>query len=342
MRLYSGSLPLTELRAATALLHGGARAAPEHFQDYELSTSNLGDIVDLLETHSTYSSAGSSMVPEHAAFLEALTSSGSAAVLTNKRYCGNGGMPLPFFVLNSVTVGNPWGSSSPGIESLGSPKDLAFRRVCLRFLARMAFLSAERSLARGATHPFISLLETRHGPGDRGELLPFKDFRAQQFVHPTNQAAFLQVLYLTIFVHRRFPWPSRRQYRADALYRDALSPLSTWEGIELTSQIRRMILTVPGVVQALVVDNNLWHILVTYGVGTRANDRSCPRPRRNHNCGVHFLNSCFGNRVEQDKFVALLRNTRLLSDWFCGQAGRHLLLEVCRQRRRRVVQVISK
>lgn len=317
------------------MLHDGARATLEHFQDYELSTSNLGSIVDLL---SALTAAGA-VIPELAALLDALTSSASVAVLTNKRYVGNGGMPLPFFVLNSVVVGDPWGSQTVG--NSGSSQDRAFRRVCLRLLARMAFLSAERSLARGATHPFMVLLETEHGPKDRrGDMLPFEAVMARLLVHPTNQPAFLQVLFLTIFVHRRFPWPSRRQYRADVRYRDVMRPRSAWDGVELTNQMIRIVLTVPGVLQALVVDHDLWHILVTYGAGIRVNDGDCPWHGRKHSFGEYCLNPCFVSRIEEGKLVALLRDTRLLSNWFCGESGRYLLLEVCRQRRRRVVQVM--
>lgn len=335
MGLIQCHLHLTELRVATALLHEGARATIEHFQDYELSSKNLGDIVDLMLAHSW--SGASAVVPELAAFLEALTSSGSETVLTNKRYVGNGGMPLPFFVLHSVTVGDPWGSA--GNNDLGSSRDRALRRVCLRLLARMAFLSAERALARGAAHPFMVLLETMHGPKVWGEILPFDVVRAPLLVHTTNQSAFLQVLFLMIFVHRRFPWPSRGQYQADAQYRGASRPLSAWDGIELTNKMAQIVLTVPGVLQALVVDLNFWHILVAHGVGIRVDSVERPPGYKKRNLGEYCLNACFGSRTEEDKLVALLRDTRLLSKWFCGEAGRHLLLEACRQRRRRVVQV---
>eukprot|EP00752_Nemacystus_decipiens_P008595 g7674.t1 len=338
-------LHLTELRAATELLHNGAKATTEHFQDNELSSKNLGDIVDLLSAHS-FSGAWSAVAPELAAFLDALTSSGSEAILTNKRYVGNGGMPLPFFVLHSVTVGEPWGDGPQGStesSDVGSSRDRAFRRICLRLLARMAFLSAERRLARGAAHPFMALLETKHGPETYGEMLPFEEVRAPRLAHPTNQSAFLQVVFLMMFVYRRLPWSSREQYLADAQYRDASRPLFDWGGVQLKNQLCTIILGVPGVLQALVVDGGLWHVLVAHGIGIRVDPEERPLGFTfKRNLGEYCLNDCFGSKTEEDKLIVLLRDTRLLSKWFCGVAGRYLLLEVCRQRRRRVVQAVAK
>ncbi len=71
-----------ELRAATDLLLQGARAHLTHFQDYELGATNFGDLVDVLEEKK--------FGKELAAFLEALTTSGSAVVLSNKRYVRSG------------------------------------------------------------------------------------------------------------------------------------------------------------------------------------------------------------------------------------------------------------
>lgn len=67
-----------ELRTGTDLLLKGARANLVHFQDYELSVNNFGDLVDVLDAKK--------IGKELAAFLEALTTSGSAVVLSNKRY----------------------------------------------------------------------------------------------------------------------------------------------------------------------------------------------------------------------------------------------------------------
>lgn len=61
------------------------------------------------------------MVPERAEFPEALTSSGSVVILNNKREVGGGATPLPFFVLHSVTVGEPWGR--PEINDFGLSQD---------------------------------------------------------------------------------------------------------------------------------------------------------------------------------------------------------------------------
>lgn len=337
MKFYAqGPLRPADLRAATALLHGGARAT---FHDSGIP--NLGDIVDLLETHTSWWAQSPAVIPELAAFLEALTSSGSVGVLTNRRYSGNGETPLPLFVLHSVTVGDPWGPWGCGpppsqVRKFGSSQDRAFRRVCFRLLARMAFLSAERSLGRGATHPFMVLLETRHGPTNyhgAGEVRPLElDSERLLALHPVNRAAFLQVLFLMIFVHRRFPWPPHQQYGTDARYRDAWRrSTGPWDFIKIINRMMGIVLTVPGAAQALVVDDEVWHVLATYGAGIRTNDS-----KFGHCC----LNFCFRSKIEEDKLVALLGDTLVTSSWLCGEIGRFVLLEVCRQRRRRVVQVM--
>ncbi|CAN0295577.1 unnamed protein product, partial [Scytosiphon promiscuus] len=91
-----------ELARATGLLLSGARASPVHFQDYE-STGNLGDLVDALERQAERKVRGRPrVVPELGMFLEALTGSGSAAVLNNRWRVGNAGLPVPYFVVQSV------------------------------------------------------------------------------------------------------------------------------------------------------------------------------------------------------------------------------------------------
>lgn len=338
MGLSTCHLRPDDLQIATAMLHDGARATVEHFQNHELS-ENLGKIVDVLEAHSSWSSGNPEIrvSPELAAFVEALTSSASVAVLTNKRYVCNGGMVLPLFVLRSVTVGDPWYSPWK-FDHLGSSQDRAFRRVCLRLLARMAFLSAERSLASEATHPFMVLLEMCRGrEGNRVEMRPVLAVPGSFLVQPTSQAAFLQVIFLMIFVHRRFPWHPRRQYLADVRYREELSRDGSGDDIGLANRMVRIVLEVPGVLHALVVDNDTWHIFVTYSAGTRSND---PRQMGKRLFGESCLSGCFRSRIEEDRLVALLRDTRLVSKWLCGENGRHILLDVCRQRRRRVLQVM--
>ncbi|CAM9772352.1 unnamed protein product [Ectocarpus sp. 12 AP-2014] len=207
----------------------------------------------------------------------------------------------------------------------------------------MAFLSAERALARGVTHPFMALLETKYGPEYYGEMLPFEEVENRLLVHPANQSAFLQVLFPMLFVHRRFPWPSR-QYLANALYRDASRPLCAWGGVRLMSQMIRIVLAVPGVLQALVVDGNLWHVLAAHGLGSRVDDSEHPLGFDiKRNLGHYYcLDVCFLSRTEEDKLVVVLRNTRLLSKWLCGETGRCVSQEIGRKRRRRVVQAVAK
>ncbi len=242
-------------------------------------------------------------------------------------------MELPFFVLDSVLIGQPWRyHHDPQQLKLGSPDDLAFRRTCLRFLARMAFLSAEQALSNGETHPFMVLLRTR-----REEVLPLLEVnpRFLNQEHPTNRGAFLQVLYLMIFVYEGFPWP-RRQHLADAEHAERLRSEPHWRHASKCAGIANfavhMAVLVPGFLQALLVDRNLWHVLAAYAFDAPAEGR-CSRK------GEFVLNALFRGRREEDGLVAVLRGSRLISKWLCSEAGRWILLQTCRQRRRRVLQV---
>lgn len=345
-----------EFREATRMLLSGACASTEHFRDNE-GFFNLGDIVDLLES---FVGGRAQIAPEIMAFLKALAASGSAVILTNRRYVGNGGRQLPYFVLETAVIGAPWDYNyhQPSLLRLGSPHDYALRRACLRLLARMSFPSAERGLARGDTHPFMVLLET-----NRGGIHPFLEIRTRFLAreYRTNQAAFLQVLYLMIFMYKRFPWP-RRQYLADVEHARRIRAPEHWvERGLLASKVVRMAILVPGFLRELVVDQNLWHVLAAYGF-------------EGHNCSLHLSSCCvhdnqsyyyqcdtfersassscgrstelarlwnvlFSNRKDESSLIAMLRGSRLVSKWVCAKGRRPLLLEICRQRRRRVVQM---
>lgn len=293
-----------DLKAATAMLVDGARATIEHFPNIE-SSRNLGDIVDAPEVHCGRGT-NMAMAPELVAFLEALTSSGSVAVLTNQQYSGNGGTPLPFFVMNTVAAGNPWSYSWDA--KMQSPHDLALRRVCFRLLARMAFLSAERTLGRGPTHPSVDLPWHNRYDFIHGHVL----------VHRRNQAAALQVVYLMIFFCQLHPWRSVRQCHTDHT--------------SLPQRFHmRDVLAVPGVLQALAADNNLWHLLaLDAGFDARADSSRSV---------LLAFNVNFSSSDKEGKVIAMLRDSRLVSTWVSGEAGRFVLLEFCRQRRRRVIQV---
>lgn len=346
---------LEELRAVTGMLLEGARVSIEHFQNNEFFF-NLGDIGDLLEF---YAQGRALIVPEVASFFEALLASGSTAVLTNRRYVGNGGLELPYFVLQSVLVGEPWGvfqfPSGRGAKiSFGN--DQAFRCTCLRLLTRMAFFSAELAIARGETHPFMVLLQT-----DRGQMNPLYELRIQSLVdNRINQSAALQVLYLMMFVCRGFPWP-RGQHLADVEHARRIMAPGHWIGQGLLIKMMRMTIFVPGFLRELVVDQKLWPILAAYGFEGHTCVLQCFRcvPQgqlvlESHTfsasksstirCGraaevARLWNGIFGSCKEERSLVRTLRENRFASTWVCGKGQRPLLLEICRQRRRRVVQV---
>lgn len=138
---------------------------------------------------------------------------------------------MPHFILAATITGDPWGRSDDRVE-ISLPADRAFRRVCLKMLTRIVLSSADRTCAAGGTHPFMMLLETRGGlhPVDRctGPLR-----------HPFDQACMMQVIYLMIFVYRRFQWHPRRQYLADVRHAKLLEMCGT--RAELTRRIMCMV-----------------------------------------------------------------------------------------------------
>lgn len=138
---------LPTMRSLTAILLRGARATSGYFDDHELIGSNLGDVDDLLRT------VGTMLAPGLEDFLDALAASGSMTMCTNRVYVGNGGESLWSIVFRNVVSRH----RDLG-RTCGTPLEhLFFRRASFRLLARMSFLSAERQLAVGAAHSFMSL-----------------------------------------------------------------------------------------------------------------------------------------------------------------------------------------
>ncbi|CAM9771243.1 unnamed protein product [Scytosiphon promiscuus] len=323
-----------ELARATGLLLSGARASPAHFRDNH-TAGNLGDLVNALEGQAEAQVRGCPrLVPELGEFLDALTGSGSAAVLTNKRYTWDGGRPLPNFVLQSVAVGHPWGSyRGPRPDRAGTREDRALRRVCLRFLARMAFLSAERTLGEGGTHPFLALLWS--GPHAVG-VYPLQEIATRYLDDPFNQAATLQVVYLMVFVYRALPWP-RRQFLADSEYAEWMNYGGSWSVRSFSRRLMQVAVIVPGFFEAFV-DQNLEHVLLATGDLGHFPGRG--RTQGGDVSRVFAWNRYFKDRREEERLTDLLQENRLFSAWVC-KAGRTFLLETCRQRRRRVVEAVA-
>lgn len=329
----------TSPRALTAMLLNGARATPCRgcFDDYELSGRNLGDIVEVLRGRPD---------PEVEEFLDAVTTSGSVAVISNRRYAGNGGDPLPAFVLTALVSGGVWGT--PCHETLSEDRDL--RRVCLRLLARMSFLSAEREIAFGSTHDFMALVQTcRYASG----VYPAQQIGTQSFVDPRNRDPILHVMYLMIFMYRRYPWPPDQQYHVDeeiarwiqdddggCRHYHVCGPIL--HQLTLVRHTLKLAVLLPGFFQALQEDHSVWLLLAaacTREQGSRceAGDRATTCGGREKICWV--FNAAFRSSREENNLIRTLAHNRLLSAWVCSEDGRYLLLDVCRQRRRRVVEV---
>ena len=354
-----------ELREATDLLWRGARMA-------ETSCSLLGhklaNIIYMLEADDPGREERTQILrPHFRAFLDALTASGSYQAM-----CKTYGFyvvgardvweTLPFCVLQSVVIGEPWGIDydSKAVK-LGSLEDLALRRVCLRLFARMAFLSAERALGRGETIPFMALFET-----DGRKLCPFGLIEMEHMVHPTNQAAFLHVIYLMVFMNRRFPaigqlqhiadmehastvlsrpvdrylydcWGTSPKNQADNIYGAVVDPLPPSEQV-----LRLAFFLVPGVWK-LLLEENLGHLLLKYcfmGYLEQPRVGSINQGTPSKVMCDTFCKVFFSSREAENALIRIFRYTGLASSsWICGEGGRFLLLELCRQRRRRVLQV---
>ncbi|CAM9918943.1 unnamed protein product, partial [Hapterophycus canaliculatus] len=151
----------------------------------------------------------------------------------------------------------------------------------------------------------------------------------------TNQAAALQVVYLMVFVYRAFPWP-RGQHLADTEYIETLLSDDPWMARFFNTRATEMVTIVPGVFDVFL-DQKLEHLLLVNGLFSHTTGRQEPSNPRGPVC---VLNSFFRSRRHEGWLVAMLRGNRRCSAWVC-KGGRSLLMEICRQRRRRVVQAIA-
>jgi len=357
-----------DLRGATDLLLRGARVSGSFHHQV------LDDIINMLDSKGPFIGRAEFVHPDFRAFLDALTASGSVLVLdgiVEEVFIGEDFyQAYPFWVLQTVVKGHPWAvlPHDPGYRIVLD--DLAVRRVCLRLLARMTFLSAERDLGRGESHPFMVLLQTRRIPRGWTTMYPFGSIETAHVMHPINHAAFLQVVHLMMFVYRRFPWPGRQQHLADA--EDAMVALSQsnkWDwvpfGIQMPPfntgrrtkkvmqqckpwhKMMRLAAFVPGFLEVLL-EHDLGHLFTAYcfagclagrqWVGGEMKSATTSSVK----CGIFPGNFrvFFSSRKLEDRLIRLFRYNGQVSRWICG-GGRCLLLDFCRQRRRRVIQVTS-
>ncbi|CAN0263788.1 unnamed protein product [Ectocarpus sp. 8 AP-2014] len=112
-----------------------------------------------------------------------------------------------------------------------------------------------------------------------------------------------------------------------------------------------MMIMVPGFLRELVVDQQLWHVLFAYGVGRSEGSRCHLRHQSRDSLGIssgetrdaarRLCNVFFRNRQHEKRLIRMLKETCLVSTWICGDAQRPLLLEICRQRRRRVLEAVA-
>jgi len=292
-------------------------------------------------------------------FVEALVASGSMAVLTAMREAGNCDWPLPKFVLTAVVSGSIWGAASSiwgSLRTTQSGRDRAFRRCCLRLLARMSFLSAERALAANDTHPFMALLQSRPGGG----IYPVKNVHEWYLRRPENHDAITHLMYLTVFMNRRYPWPRRHRHRADIEMAKWLQEDNTnWHatspmfGLTKARDTLTLAAILPGFLQTLLEDQTLWLLLAVCGCAEDGgfDERKIyaalllQLPNRGRGGGYLwngrglYWNSFFSSRREEDRLISMLRRNRELSTWLCGPGGRSILLDICRQRRLRALKV---
>lgn len=289
-------------------------------------------------------------------FMEAVVASGSVTVLSVMHEVGSGDMPLPYFVLEMVATGNSYPVGSP--RPMKFAMNRIFCRVCLRLLARMSFLSAERALAVDDTHPFMTLLQTWYRPGEG--IHPVGFTRECFLGHPENHDTISHVMYLTVFMNRRYPWPPRHRHRADIeiakwLQEDERNWTVTNEmfGLDRARETLTQAAILPGFLQARLEDHRLWLVFAACGCAEDGvfDERNIYFALLLHLAtggremgGVwsgsgSLLNSFFSSRQEEGRLTSMLRTNCTLSTWFYSQGGRSILLDICRQRRRRVVQV---
>lgn len=253
--------------------------------------------------------------PELEAFLDALAASGSVALLTNTCMDGGGGFVLDQLLDMTIYRGS---------YGFGCVKT---HRMGLRLLARMSFLSAEQALAVGCTHPFMALIRIR----PRSPASYPVEYIVNRYLKCCVDDAILQVLYLTMFMYRRYPWPRQQRYRVET----TIAKWVEWVEVDcnrpsIVKETLAWAMLLPGFFQVLVEDDSIWFLLAAFDIEQRV----ASGKKRGF-----FLNTTFSSRQRESRIIGELKNNRLLSAWMCGKDNRHLLQEVCRQRRRRVVKV---
>ncbi|CAM9878051.1 unnamed protein product, partial [Ectocarpus fasciculatus] len=280
--LLSGAVDVPEGNAHVATFEPGP--AGEHplgrffgyFQDHYGWGTNLGHVVGIFENYIWVSSGPS---PELEAFLEALAASGSVAFLTNTRMDGGGGRALGQLLDLTIYRRSTY---------LSSVKIL---RLGLRLLARMSFLSAEQAAAVGCTHPFMALLRIR--PRSKG-LYSVEEIDLYRCGNgaPYVDDAILQVLYLTIFMYRRYPWPQGQQYRVDATIakwvEEDLDRSFDYHRRSLVRSTLKWAVSLPGFFQALLEDHSIWLLLAACDIEERH--------LVGKNRGCFFFNASFRSR----------------------------------------------
>lgn len=348
--------PLPCMRSLTEILLRGARATPGYFDDHELSGRNLGDVDPLLGR------LGTRWAPGVEEFFDALAASGSMTMCTNRVYVGNGGESLWSMAFLRVT--GQWDQGGTPLEQL------LFRRASFRLLARMSFLSAERERAVGASHRFISLRpdtefirtvsiggQSHHFPHYSLPWYPSnpdKHFGCR--VRPENYDGILHVMYLAVFMYRHYPWPQRQQCRVDEdiarLLQDSHSGCQngfrSYGCNDVVRSTMEMVTDMPGLFQALLEDDTLWLLLAA-----RCCDEdecttiessfyfACVLQLVTRGRGMGRWSSVFRSRENERELTKTLKKCPEISTWLCGEVGRPVLLDICRQRRRRVVEVNS-
>lgn len=290
------------------------------FQDRDGWGTNLDVLVNIV---GNYLRLSNGPTPELEAFLEALAASGSVAMLTNSLVGRGGGTVLE--QLQYLTIYR----SSVLLSCVKT------HRLGLRLMARTSFLSGEQAAAVGCAHPFMALPRRRPSSKSIYPVEELQVWRRSQTKYYVDDAI-LQVMYLTLFMYRRYPWPRRQRYRVDAtlakwIEHDLGSLNKTSFRGSFVSQTLNWAFVFPSLFQALLEDHSAWFLLAACDIEERhflVTSRGCL-----------FWNIHFGSRQREDNIMRELKNNRLLTVWVCGKERRYLLQEVCRQRRLRVIQV---
>lgn len=344
------------LRNATRILSDmlltGARATPEHFDDSEFS-ENLGEMRKLLEH------LGTGRAPGAENLFDALAASGSVPMLSNRAYMGNGGTTLLCLVFDAMMPRAITCDRYPE-----EPEDFLagrrHRRACFRLLARMSFLRTERALAEGSNHRFMSMNLNWEKIFPSGTIR-LSDTRGRSLIRRRAEAfdASLHMMYLMVFMYRRYPWPRPQRCRVVADIAEWLQDDHTrYRGggnlfpKDLARKTLNLALVMPGFFEALLEDRTLWLLLAASQCGEEnASDEinfywGYALQVATHGRGMgrwsvagSSWNGFFQSRQDERSLSTLLKENAGLSTFLCSQPGRPIILDICRQRRRRVVKV---